>query len=210
MRTPPFILIIAVFTCALSSCLLTKGRFSQDGSMWIWNNDPGGRYNAHNPLQVDKATEWINAVSNIPRLKTLQVELTYRKNYEINDSNMFFGSGEKELPNYHSHFTFAKRLDIEPAQLETIVRDFDKLGLNRFYREENFIAFKTLTSLSWSRGYFYFPDSTLAAAIKEGDVIDLRQNNITYFREALFNDLRITKKFDNHWLEWEEGDFHGR
>jgi hypothetical protein len=177
--------------------------------MWVWNKDPSGRYNAHNPLQLDNANKWVDTILKISALKTLQIEVTSRKwdHYDVNDSVMFFNLRNKELANYHSYYTFAQRLNIDPELLKKVVIDFDKLGLNRFYREANFIAFKTETSLSFSRGYFYFLDTTITETMKAGDLLDFRSSGeLKYFRQAMFDRFLVIKKYDRHWVEWEEAN----
>ena len=207
MRTFKIILTAFILTPLLSACLLTKGHFTKDGSMWVWNKDPGGRYNTHNPLQLDNANKWIESILTIPALKTLKIEVTSRKwdHYSVNDSVMFFDLKNKELPNYHSYFTFAKRLNTDPEQLKKVVLDFDNLGLNRFYRENEFIAFNTETSLSFSKGYFYFFDTTVSRNINSGDILNFKNGkDLKYFRQGMFDTFLVLKKHDGHWIEWEE------
>jgi hypothetical protein len=196
-----------VLTQLFIGCLLTKGHFTKDGSMWIWNKDPGGRYNNHNQLQIENTNNWLGTIREIPAFKTLKIEATSKKwdRYEVNDSTMFFNLNNKELPNYHSYYTFAKRLNIDQELLKTIVLDFDKLGLNRFYRENEFIAFNTVTYLGYSKGYFYFFDSLIVKSITVGDILDFKNSGeFRYFRQAMFDKFSVVKKFDDHWIEWEE------
>lgn len=207
MRTFKSIIAIFILTQLLNGCLLTKGRFTKDGSMWVWHKDPNGKYNAHNPLQIDNASKWVDTILNIPGLKTLQIEITSDKwdNYKVNDSIMFFNLKNQELPNYHSYYTFARRLNIEPDLLKAIVLDFDKLGLNRFYREKELVAFNTVTYLGYSKGYFYFRNSAIVRNINSGDTLDFRNgNDFKYFRQALFDKFLVLKKYNDHWIEWEE------
>jgi hypothetical protein len=174
--------------------------------MWVWNKDPNGRYNTHNPLQVDEASKWIDTVLKVPPLKTLKVDISSIKldHYYVNDSIMFFNLNSKELPNYHSYYTFANRLNINSELLKRIILDFDKLGLNRFYKEDEFIAFNTVTYLGYSKGYFYFIDSIMGKKINSGDTLDLRSDKgFKYFREAANSKFVVLKKYNSHWIEWE-------
>ncbi|MFT3824178.1 MAG: hypothetical protein QM731_09670 [Chitinophagaceae bacterium] len=198
---------VLVLSLVLSGCLLFKGAFTEDGSAWIWNKDPSGRYNRHNPLQPESASKWIDSIRAIPTLRTLQVEVMSHKwdHYNVNDSGMFFNLQNKELANYHSYYTFANRMGIAPEQLKKIVLDFDKLGLNRFYRENEFIAFETMTSLTYAYGYFYFFDTAAVKRIHKDDVLDFRSNGeFTNFRQAMFNRFLVLKVHDSHWVEWME------
>lgn len=175
--------------------------------MWLWDKDPSGRYNTHSPLQLEEANKWIATILTIPALKSLKIEVTSHRwdHYSVNDSVLFFNLKNKERPNYHSYHTFAKQLDIAPEQLKKIILDFDKLGLNRFYREEHFIAFRTETSLSYSKGYFYFFDTAITNNINPADILNFEhEKDIKYFREALFNKFLVIKKYDDHWIEWKE------
>jgi hypothetical protein len=205
-----FIIIIISFatllTIVIAGCLFTKGHFTKDGSMWVWNKDPSGRYNEHNTLQIDKATNWVDTVLKVPALRTLKVEVTSKKwdHYDVNDSIMFFDLKSQELPNYHSYYTFANRLNCKPELLKRIVLDFDKLGLNRFYREDSFLAFTTVTSLGYARGYLYFIDPTVGIKMNTGDTLSFENGNeFKYFREGRYSKLLVTKKYNNHWIEWE-------
>jgi hypothetical protein len=189
----------------LSGCLLTKGHFTKDGSMWVWNKDQNGRYNAHNPLRLDEATKWVDTVLTIPSLRTLQIDITSKKDdyYYLNDSILFFNLKTKELPNYHSYYTFAHRLNVDPERLKRSILIFDELGLNRFYKEDEFIAFNTVTSLGYEKGYLYFIDSTVGSKINPGDTLDFRkEKEFKYFRQANVSRLLVLKKYNVHWIEW--------
>ena len=203
MRNPLLFLLILSF--GFSSCLLFKGHFTPDGSAWIWNKDPNGTYNAHNPLQLEKANAWVDTVLSIPALKKLKIETISNKldHYEINDSIMFFDLKKQELANYHSYQTFAKRLNTEPELLKRVVLDFDKLALNRFYKEDAFLAFTTVSYLNYSQGYFYFIDTIAGSKINTGDTLDFRSNqDFKNFREGTTNRFVIGKKYNDHWMEW--------
>lgn len=174
--------------------------------MWVWNKDPNGRYNKHNSLQVDKATNWVNTVLQIPALKTLKVEVTSKKwdHFYLNDSIMFFDLKNKELPNYHSYYTFANRLNCDPELLKRIVTDFDNLGLNRFYREDDFLAFTTVTYLGYAQGYLYLIDPVVGQKINYGDTLNFKEGKeFKYFREGRYSKFLVTKKYTDHWIEWE-------
>lgn len=206
MKSLTTISVIILFATCIAGCLLTKGHFTKDGSVWVWNKDPSGRYNDHNPLQLDKANSWVDTVLQISALKTLKIEVTSKKwdHYYVNDSIMFFNLSSKELPNYHNYYTFSKRLSCDPELLKRIVIDFDKLGLNRFYKEDEFIAFTTVTYFGYSKGYIYFIDSTIGKNIITGDTLDFRnEKGFKYFREAETSKFLVLKKHDDHWIEWE-------
>ncbi|MEO6668862.1 MAG: hypothetical protein ABIN36_05270 [Ferruginibacter sp.] len=198
-----YLAFISIVSC-ISGCLLTKGHFTSDGSAFIWNKDPNGKYNAHNLLQIDSAYKWIETIKSISELKKIKIDIVSSKfdHYEINDSIMFFGN-HKELANYHSYKTFSQRLNIEPELLKSIVLSFDKLGLNRFYREDKYFAFVTQSYMTTSKGYFYFIDTILP--LNKGDILDLRdESNRDNFRTALFEKFLILNKYDSHWYEWQE------
>lgn len=205
MRIFAFIVASAVIAISISGCLLFKGRFSDDG-MWVWNKDPEGRYNAHNPLRLPEAEIWVNRVLSIPGIKKLQVEKTSKKwdHYNLNDSTLFFNLSNQELPNYHSYHTFAERLRVHPDSLKELILDFDKLGLNRFYREEEFLAFRTVTYFDDGKGYLYFFDSSGVKKINPGDTLDFRlAKEFKWFRLPLISKLVILKKYNDHWIEWQ-------
>ena len=123
------VISICILLLPLTGCYLFKGHYTPDGSMWIWDKDPNGRYNAHTDLKLEKANEWIQTVIGIPKLTNIRVYSASRKhdNYTVNDSTMFFDLKKQELPNYHSYHTFANRLNTDPELLKKIVLDFEKL-----------------------------------------------------------------------------------
>jgi len=191
----------------LESCILFKGRFSKDGSMFIWNKDPRGRYNFHPDIKLEEANRWVEEVQPFYKLKEIEISSTSRKwdHYDINDSILFFKEGGEELANYHSYKTFASQLDIQPEKLKTIIYDFDKLGLNRFYREDEFFAFETQTYFEWEKGYFYFIRSLPEVGVN--DTIDIRhEKEPEHFRSSLIYRFRITRKLDDHWFEYKSVD----
>ena len=197
-------ILFAIFS---QGCIFFKGRFSEDGSMFIWNKDPEGRYNAHPTLKLEEAIQWIESIKPFYKLKEIKISSTSKKwdHYDLNDSILFFKDGRKELPNYHHYKAFAQRLDIEPEQLKKIIFDFDKLGLNRFYREEEYFAFETQTYLGWEKGYLYFIKPV--AAIKENDTIDLLQEKEPeHFRSPVIYRFLIIRKLNDHWFEYKSVD----
>jgi hypothetical protein len=176
--------------------------------MYVWDKDPSGKYNAHNPLQLDKATEWIMKVKDYEKLRTIQIEAYSKKwdSYEINDTATFLNKGKynnEEKVAYLSLRTVSKRIGVADTTLIKIIQDFDYLNLNRFYREEDYLAFKTQTYLNFSKGYFYFYNTKLT--MNKGDTLDLRQlNNMDNFRDALFSRFLVTNKYNDNWVEWYE------
>ena len=123
--------------------------------------------------------------------------------YTVNDSTMFFNLKKKELPNYRSYHTFANRLQTDPELLKKLVIDFDKLGLNRFYREDEFIAFTTASYLGYSAGYFYFFDTAAVRKMEVGSMLHFSRDDYQYFTSANLDRYLILKKYDDHWVEWE-------
>lgn len=175
--------------------------------MFIWNKDPEGRYNAHPDIKPEEANQWVEEVKPLYKLKEIKITSTSKKwdHYDVNGSILFFKDGSRELPNYHSYKTFAQQLDIETEQLKKIITDFDKLGLNRFYREEEYFAFETQTYLGWERGYFYFIKPV--PAIQENDIIDvLQQKEPERFRSPTIYKFLISRKLNDHWFEYKTVD----
>ena len=200
------IILLAIIIMVAAGCMFTKGHYTKDGSMWVWNKDPNGQYNAHNPLKIDAANKWVDSVMKIPALRTLKLQVTSRRSdhYIVNDSIMFFDLKKQELPNYHSYHTFARRLQIDPELLRKTVMDFDKLGLNRFYREDEFIAFKTVAYMNYTSGYFYFFDLVKVNSLNAGDILHFKDSDFKYFTDANYDRFVVLKKYDNHWIEWEQ------
>jgi hypothetical protein len=170
----PILAFFGVLTL-LASCLSSKSSIN--------------RYNLTTTLQLENSNKWIETIKAYPSLKQLRIEITSKKwdHYEVNDSMIFFGD-HKELANYHSYKTFGKRLNIDPELLKSIIFDFDKLGLNRFYRVENYFLFITESYLTTSSGYLYLVDEKFAK--EKGDL--------------LFGKYLLTNKYDSHWFAWKE------
>lgn len=190
----------------LQGCILFKGRFSGDGSMFIWNKDPEGRYNSHPNIKLEEADQWVEQIKPYYKLKEIKITSTSKKwdHYEVNDSTLFFKDNHEKLANYH-YKIFADRINIEPEKLKAIIYDFDKLGLNRFYREQEFFAFETQTYLGSEKGYFYFIESL--SQIQAGDTIDIRQEKEPeHFRSPLIYKFLITRKLNDHWFEYKSVD----
>ena len=150
---------VCLLLVTLPGCFLSQKH--RDDLVRAWIKSADGRYNRNNALKLEKSNKWIETIAPIPGLKTMRVlyESAREDKYLVNDSTMFFDLKNTELPTYLSYHTFAKRLGITPKLMKKIVSDFDELGLNRFYREDEFIAFLTVTGgMESPKGYFYFFD----------------------------------------------------
>lgn len=197
-----------VFLFTLAGCILTKGYFSKDGSTFTWNKSPSGRYNAHPDLLKPEADAWVQAVKNIRTLRNMKIEVFSRKwdDYQVNDTGVFIHKGDlfegKEQVKYKSAATMGKQLGISDTLLIRLIKEFDRLGLNRFYREEKYFAFETEVYLGYSTGYFYFIDPM--PMIQKGDTLDLKaMPNANNFRDALFDRFVVRRKIDDHWVDWK-------
>jgi hypothetical protein len=195
-------------TLILTGCLLTKGHFTADGSMFVWNKDPSGRYNSHNQLKVDKSTTWVNGLKDIKTIRSLEIESFSKKwdDYSVNDTGVFIAKGTlfkgQEQVKYKSAKTMANQLKVSDTVLIKVIKDFDDLGLNRFFREEKFMAFETHQSLTRTLGYFYFIDTTLNKNV--GDTLDLRKFSTDNFKHGQSCKYVVTNKVNAWWTEWKE------
>jgi hypothetical protein len=201
-------LIYPLLTVLFTSCLFTKGHFSSDGSMWIWNKDPNGSYNADNPLLQEKSDQWVQKIRPLKQIRTMKIEVFSNDwdDYEVNDTGVFIKNGNlnkgAEMLKYKRAATMGKQLGMPDTMLISLIKKFDQLKLNRFYRENEFLAFETQVYFDLRRGYFYFYDPTFTDHIR--DTFDLKYfgvlNNFKYGGNARF---ALIKKYDEHWVKWE-------
>lgn len=193
---------------ALAGCILTKGHFSKDGSTFTWKKSPSGRYNSHPDLMKSEADAWVSTVKDISSLRKMKIDVFSRKwdDYEVNDTGVFINKGNlfdgKEQVKYKSAATMGKQLGIPDSLLIRLISEFDRLGLNRFYREEKYFAFETEVYLGYSTGYFYFIDPI--PLIQQGDTLNLKEMpNAGNFRDALFDRFVVRRKIDDQWVDWK-------
>ncbi len=181
--------------------LFTKGCFTSEPVK--------DRYNTHNPLQLEKANKWVETVIKIQSLKTVRIE-AYSKDwdyYEVNKVGVALHGDDLSRDSTKrrrlSSNSMSILLGISDTLLINLIQEFDELGLNRFYREDNFFAFETETYLGYSKGYFFFIDPSHVK--QKGDTLDFRNlKHLNNFKDGYHNRYLVLNNYDNHWLDWEQ------
>lgn len=197
------IIAYIILTLTLQSCIFTKGHFSEDGSMWVWNEKPNT--NQHRPLLIEKSNIWIKKADNIKNLKSINIDVLGKKisHFHINEKGYSFGGTWQKNKTTDKDNNFEKissELAITKSDTEKLLREFVDLGLNTYNKEEGYVVFDTENWLNFDKGYIYFKKEN--NRIKENDSIDLRPLTNNNYRTGLFEKIIITKKFDNNWFEW--------
>jgi hypothetical protein len=147
-------------------------------------------------LNIEAGNAFVNYIRQMPNLDAISV--IDRKNngndFFVNNQGIFLDTIQQDLPNYYSYKKRTGEIHIAADSLFNSIKLFDKIGVNRYDKEEGYYRFHVIPGLGINRGYIYVN----SIPVKMGDTLLASSSmNRSYHYEIIIN-----RQLDQHWFEY--------